>query len=55
MKMIMKKQITLLRHKLDQDIHIETYIQNKTCLGKMMPLCEKQYLSNILRLSSLKS
>ena len=45
MKMIMKKQITQIRQ-IDQDVDIETNIQNVACLDKTMPLCNKQYLNN---------
>ena len=31
----------------DQDIDIETKIENIACLGKTMSLCNKKYLSNI--------
>ena len=32
---------------MDQDIDIETNIQNMACLGKTIPLCDTQHLSNI--------
>ena len=32
---------------IDQDIDILTNMQNIACLGKRMPLCNKQHLSNI--------
>ena len=32
----------------DQDVDIETSIENIVCLGKTMSLCSKQHLSNIL-------
>ena len=32
---------------IDQDLDIKTNMQNIACLGKTMPLCNKQHLSNI--------
>ena len=32
---------------IDQDVDIETNIENIACLGKTMSLCNKQQLSNI--------
>ena len=32
---------------IDQDLDIVTNVQNITCLGKRMPLCNKQRISNI--------
>ena len=31
----------------DQDVDIETNVENIACLGKTMSLCNKQHLSNI--------
>ena len=31
----------------DQDVDIKANIQNMACLGKSMPLCNKQHLSDI--------
>ena len=32
---------------IDQDVDIETNIENIACLGKATSLCNKQHLSNI--------
>ena len=32
---------------IDQDVDIETNIENLACVGKTMSLCIKQHLSNI--------
>ena len=32
---------------IDRDVDIETNKENIACLGKTMPLCNKQHLSNI--------
>ena len=32
---------------IDQDVDIETNIENIACLSKTMSLCNKQHLSNI--------
>ena len=32
---------------IDQDVDIETNIENIACLGKTTSLCNKQHLSNI--------
>ena len=33
---------------IDQDVDVETNIENIGCLGKTMLLCNRQHLSNIL-------
>ena len=43
MKMIMANRL----HKIDQDVDMETNIENLACLGKTTSLCNKQHLSNI--------
>ena len=47
MKMIMKKTDCINKTQIDQDMDIETNIQNIACLGDTMPLCNKHHLSNI--------
>ena len=32
---------------IDQDLDMETNIENTACLSKTMSLCDKQHLSNI--------
>ena len=32
---------------MDLDLEIDTNIQNIACLGKIIPTCNKQHLSNI--------
>ena len=41
-----EKQDCINKTYIDQDIDIETNIQNIACLGKAIPLCNKQHLSN---------
>ena len=47
MKMKCRKNRSQKFDKIDLDITIETNIENIACLGKKMPLCNKQQLSNI--------
>ena len=47
MKMTMAKWITLNKTYIDQDVDIETNIENIVCLGKTISPCNKEYLSKI--------
>ena len=40
---------------IDLDVDIDTNIQNITCPGKIMSICNKQYLSNIWGSSHYKT
>ena len=47
MELSIAKQITINKTYIDQNVDIKTNVENIACLGKTLPLCNKQHLGNI--------